>query len=276
MNFFNKHKAGIYFLIGILILLIAGCSNQKQAGYPNGSVLENISWHLPLRDSLNILKLKNGIWQLPVIADSIQTTKSYTYFRKPLVTKYGKQLGKIDQERISSSDTNIVQFYSLGGSGLRLTGYTNNDTAKPLTVFDPPLIIQPAELNKKAVSHSLMKTWSGNKFDKGLKTTATITPKEKGEYINSTGDKKTAVLYNLTITRDAIIQYGKNNLIVPEAVFLSSNILAGNNGQLILEWGIRSLPVDKPEVKTAVHDSLYIEVTKYILINNYQKPKKNA
>lgn len=112
MHFFNKHKAGIYFLIGIIFLLIAGCSNQKQTGYPNGAVLENISWHLPLKDGLNILKLKNGVRRLPVIGDSVQVTKSYTCFREPLAAKYDEQLGKIGQERISST---VIYYFFIAG-----------------------------------------------------------------------------------------------------------------------------------------------------------------
>lgn len=261
------------YFTAIIFLLITGCSNHKQAAYPNGTILEDISWQLPLKDSLNILKSEDGVWKLPVDADSIHTTKSYTYFRKPRITKYGKQLGKIDQERVNSSDTNIVQFYRFGDSGLQLVGYTNKDTAKPLTIFDPPLLIQPAILNQKVVGHCLMKTWSGNKFDKGLKTKVTIAPEEKRKYTDSKGNDKYATLYSLTITRDAIIQYGKNNLVVPEAVYLSSNILAGDNGQLILEWGIRSLPAVKTEGNTVAYDSLYIEVTKYRLLNNINKHK---
>ena len=259
-------KTANYFLLIGLMLLLVNCRSNIPKTYPDGTILENTTWKVPLKDSVNILSIKNGIWELPEIEETDDYKKKYTYFRNPQINKYKELLGKIDQEEVSSSDTNVVLFYRIDNNGRSLVGYSNPDTTKPLTIFDPPVIIQPAEYNEPIVSSSLMKTWNGNKLDQGLKTTVSITPKEKGSYIDESGQTKKLNLYILTITHDEIIQYGDNNLIVPDAFSLSSNILAEDNGKFLLEWGIRSARTNKTEEYESTPDSLYIEITNYKLL----------
>ncbi len=251
-------------LICGILLLLESCRSKISNHYPAGTVLKEISWQVPLQDSINILKKKNGIWLLPEIKDSDTYKKSYSYFRKPSNIKYKKQLGKINQEEINSSDSSIVRLYRFSYKGIMLVGYTSTDDQKLLTIFDPPVIIRPANLNRKLTSYSLMKTWSKNKFDKGLKTTVTIKPKGTGYFLNDSGQIEKGELYKLTIARNATVQYGIHNLILPDAITMSSNILADKNGNLVLEWGIRAKPPkDKYKERHRMPDSLFIEVTEY-------------
>ncbi len=265
-----KKMFNYVLLNGILLLLLIGSSKTPEH-YPNGTVIENLTWHLSLKDSLNILKMKNGVWQLPQIKDTNLCKKSYTYYKSP-GEKY-KQLfskgliGRIDQQESNSDDAKVIRFYRFSNKGTLLVGYLSPNTSKPLSIFDPPVIINPANPKESINNNSLLKTFINHKFDNGLKTMVIISPRGNGKYLNESGQKEKGVLYELTIIKDGTVQYGSHNLIVPGAVSISSNILADENGNLVLEWGIRKNQLKKKfDKKNKTSGSDYIEITKYKIL----------
>ena len=260
----NKTKAAI--IIFLVFLYLNGCENTSRKFYNQGSVVETQTWHLPLSDSLNVLKKVGGVWQLPETGTT-SFKKGYTYYKKPDAIRFRDLLSKVNLETVSSTDTINIIYYSYRENTLRMAGYTNSDTSKPLTVFDPPLIIQPADFDSVTVTNSMMKTWQNSQqkkgFDDGLKAKSIIDPLENGYYIDANGKKQKGHLYKVTISHDEFIQYGNANLDVPDAISISSNILANEDGKLLLEWGIRSVPLSKTENKEKRPDRLYIEITKF-------------
>jgi hypothetical protein len=58
------------------------------------------------------------------------------------------------------------------------------------------------------------------------------------------------------------MQYGQTNLIVPDAVTLTSNSVLDEEKGVLLEWGIRSRNVEaKPDKIPDRDKELYIEIT---------------
>ena len=254
-----------------LFLLVFSCNKSRNLFYKQGSAVKTTTWRLPLSDSLNVLKAVNGVWRLPGNDQKVMYKKDSLFYKKPAAVKFGDFLGNVDLQVVSSSDSNVIRYYRHKNNSLLLVGFTNPDSTKPLTVFDPPPIIQTDNFDSITTSHTIMKTLRLNEengkiqysFGKGLKSKVIITPLKTGYYLDSDGKKHKAHLYKLTISRDAVIQYGKNNLDVPDAVTISSNILVNRNGKLLLEWGIRMIPTDKTENDMIKPDSLYLEIIKY-------------
>ena len=262
----NNTKATI--IIYLVFLYLNGCENTGRKFYNQGSVVETQTWHLPLADSLNVLKKVSSMWQLPGTGTT-SFKSGYTYYKKPEALRFRD----LYIETVSSTDTNNIIYYSYRENTLRMAGYTNAGTSKPLTVFDPPLIIQPADFDSVTVTNSMMKTWQNSQqksgLDEGLKAKSIIEPLGNGDYIDANGKKQKGHLYKVTISHDKVIQYGNANLDIPDAISISSNILADEDGKLLLEWGIRSVPLSKTENKEKRPDRLYIELTKYKQIKQH-------
>jgi uncharacterized membrane protein YsdA (DUF1294 family) len=67
--------------------------------------------------------------------------------------------------------------------------------------------------------------------------------------------------------RDVIVHFGDRDLIVPEAMVLSSKLLFGKFLGLVAEWGIRSKKEDQ-NFKYQHESKSYLEFTKFTLLTN--------
>jgi hypothetical protein len=178
-----------------------------------------------------------------------------------------KFIGRIDQEVVHSNDTNSIEFYRFEKGNILLLGYATPDTSKPVTVFEPPLIIIPLnlkELEKPFTSSGTMKTWNGNKYDEGFKSTYSIKKTGVGRFLSEDGTEKSATLCENTFSRDVTMQYGQTNLIVPDAMTLTSSSILNEEKGVVLEWSIRSRKVETNPNKIPNRDrdrELYIEIT---------------
>jgi hypothetical protein len=250
----------------IICLLLIGCiKNVPLYWHSNGTIIKDITWEIPVADSSTIFKMDAALWRLPQPPDSITPLITYTTYRTPRLLSYTKLLGRIDQEVVHSNDTDNIEFYRFENGNVLLLGFATPDTMKPLTVFDPPLIIIPFDLKvieKSFSSSGTMKTWDGNKYNDGYKSTYSITKKGSGRFLTEAGKERNAILCENTFSRDVTMQYGQTNLIVPDAMALTSNSILDEEKGTVLEWGIRSRNVEaKPEKIPDRDRELYIEIT---------------
>ncbi len=246
--------------------LVLGCNRSVPLyWHSNGTVIKDLVWEIPLADSSSVFKKDNNFWKLPLPPDSIAPQVTYTTYRAARFLSYTKLIGRIDQEVVHSNDTNNIEFYRFEKGNVLLLGFASRDTLKPLTIFDPPLIIIPSnlrELEKPFINSGIMKTWAGNKYDNGFKSTYSITKKSSGRCLLEDGKERSVMLCENTFSRDVTIQYGQTNLIVPDAMTLTNNSILSEDKGVLLEWGIRSRKVETNADK--IHDrdrELYIEIT---------------
>jgi hypothetical protein len=166
---------------------------------------------------------------------------------------------------VHSNDTDNIEFYRFEKGNVLFLGFGSPDTSKPLTAFDPPLIVIPSnlkDLEKPFTSSGTMKTWDGNKYNDGYKSTYSITKKGAGRFLTEAGTERNAILCENTFSRDVTMQYGQTNLIVPDAITLTSNSILDEEKSVVLEWGIRPRNVEaKPEKIPDRDRELYIEIT---------------
>ncbi len=259
----------LHVSILMLCLFVMGCGRNVPAyWHSNGTVIKNLMWEIPIADSSQFLITEGNLWKLPEPPDSITPQITYTTYRTPCLLATRRLLGRIDQEVVHSKDTNNIEFYRFENGNVLLLGFATPDTLKPVTVFDPPLIVIPSnlqKLEKPCTSTGTMRIWDGNKYDNGYKSTYRITKKCTGRFLAEDGSERDGVLCESMISRDATIQYGQTNLIVPDAITLSSNSIMSEEKSVVLEWGIRSKKIETPAEKIPGKDrELYIEITKHI------------
>jgi hypothetical protein len=262
----NSFSLFLHFTFFISCLVLTSCNRGVPLyWHSNGTIIKDIVWEIPIADSATVLKTDGTLWKLPQPPDSTTPQITYTTYRTPRFLSYMKFIGRIDQEVVHSNDTNTIEFYRFENGDVLLLGFVTPDTLKPLTIFEPPLVIIPSnlkELEKKFASSGTMKTWNRNKFDDGFKSTYSITKKSAGRFLTEVGTERSVVLCENTFSRDVTMQYGQTNLIVPDAVTLTSNSVLDEEKGVLLEWGIRSRNVETKPDKIPDRDrELYIEIT---------------
>lgn len=250
----------------VVCLFASGCSrNVPSYWHPDGTIIKDITWEVPIADSSTVLITEGNLWKLPQPPDSIIPQITYTTYRTPQLLGYTKLLGRIDQEVVHGNDTSNIEFYRFENGAVLFLGFATPDTLQPLTMFDPPLIIVPAVLKdsgQSCTSTGTMKTWSRNKYDNGYKTSYTIIKKGTGRFIAEDGKERDGIFCENKISRNATIQYGQTNLIVPDAITLSNNSILSKEKGIVLEWGIRSRKVETSANIIPDRDrELYIEIT---------------
>jgi hypothetical protein len=174
----------------------------------------------------------------------------------------------VDQVVINSRNKNIEELYIFENKGVYLAGYVSAGILKSYTKLDPPVIIQPSLDKEKDSTISYMKKWNTDKknYDGGIKTKSKTELKRKG-IILINNKEEDFYLYELTISQDAIIAYGEQGLIVPEAIILKSNILYGDKTGLVAEWGIRSKKIEEETKDGKQELENYLELNKYYMLN---------
>jgi hypothetical protein len=258
------------FFISIVVLtacpLITGCSKGMPSyWHANGTMVKDMVWELPLADSSVILKTENGIWTLPQPPDTVIPQISYTTYRTPRYSARPGIPGRIDQEVVHSSDTINTEFYRFENGNVLLLGFASADTSKPPTLFDPPLIIMPANLGKAEksfTSSGIMKIRSGNKPDSEYRSTYSVVKKGTGRLAAEDGKEIKAVFCENTFSRDMTMHYGRTELIMPDAMTIKSfSVLSEEEGTL-LEWGIRSRKTKTGSGNiSGTNTELFIEIT---------------
>jgi len=235
-------------LITILLLLSISCSDKPLKWVANGTTIEATKYRLEISDSSKILIENDGNYTLFSPHDSLIISKFTINYSSVNSTanKYFK--ANADQQVKNALTPTVTEYYRFEKGNVLLLGYSTGDSIKPYTVFEPALIISPNKIDKEAVSSAVMKTFitEDKKFDDGYKSKLTIKELKqiKLSANKNRGDRReqsTACrLREMTLSRDAKISYGKNNLIIPEAVMFRTKLLLDGNGLPIAEWSIKS------------------------------------
>lgn len=250
-------------------ILIMGCSTENPLRSPNGTVLILKTYALALEDSSRLLSISNNKIKLNSLNDSLIAQTDTIWYKDPLDT-LKNLFGRIDQMIINSRNRDIKELYSFNDKGIYLIGYVTPETAKPYTRFNPPILIYPDSNTVNETSDSKMITLDskGIQVGEGVITKTDLIRKMSG-LIEINGKEEKCYLYELTIKQDAVIQYGEQGLIVPEAIVLSSNLLIGIKSNLIAEWGIRVKQMR--EAKTNKQNQKKNEMETYLELNIYNQ-----
>jgi hypothetical protein len=242
-------------LLSIACCLSLACQRQYNHNYwtKNGTNLQNIKWEISLSDSSNILKEQNGIWLIPIVPDSVLPETTITHHIQPVKAAYQNLLNHIDQVLVHDNAVVNREFYHFTKRGAELLGYESSDSMQLLTIYEPPLLVLPADLGKSDsvfFSQANPKTWdaTADSFRKGQETRLRFKTIKLGSVLLNSAAVP-AVLAKITLSMDGIVGFSGTDLIVPDAIKMQSYILIAENLGTLLEWGVRSR---KKETKKTV------------------------
>lgn len=234
-------KLQLAILSLIVLTLLTVCNSVTKLHYPNGTTVKTKTYELNISDTNSILKFRNNTFLINSFNDSLLKKTDTIYFIDADSSISKNIFGHIDQVVIYKRNPKIKELYRFEAGGVYLVGYITADTLNPYNKFEPPLIILPDIDKEKDSTISVMYTFdkNGNKNKKSKKTKTLIELKKSGRIMIKDKEEE-CFLYELTISQDAIVGYGQQGLIVPDAISLSSDLLYVKNLGLIAEWGIRS------------------------------------
>ncbi len=246
-------------VIPILLFWLYACSDNEKIWVPNGTTLQGVKFKLALSDSSKILQKSGDFFSLISPADNLITEKFNIVYSSvsPKADEY--LLRHANQEVASTANSNITEYYRTSGKNVFLIGYSPDDSSKGFSVFEPPLIIASSENGGKTESSGIMKTFNPEtgQFETGNKTVIAIQKNRDLKIKNIEGKIISCALKKITIKQDRSISYGRDNLIVPDAVVIESQSLIDKEGFSIAEWSIKKEPENNSLNK------FYIELTKY-------------
>jgi hypothetical protein len=255
-------------LVLVLLLLFIGCSDKPVKWVANGTTVEATKYRLDISDSSKILVENSGKYRLLSPHDSLIVNKfNITY--ADVDSKVNLFFRTLANQQVKNTlNPKVTEYYQFSNGNVLLLGYSTNDSLKPYTIFEPPLTISPKEIMKEMKTSGVMKTFlkENNSFDEGFKTNMKINELKEIKLKNGSGIIKTYSLREITLSRDARVSYGENNLIMPEAIMLRTKLLVDLKGNPIAEWSVKvEENIDEADSieKENLSKTLYIDFIKY-------------
>jgi hypothetical protein len=229
-------------LFCILIVSVFTCTSERIIGPASGSCIISRTYILNVSDTTNLLKNLGDSYHLYIPKDSSQVSTDTIWYNDP-----GKEvlkvpyLAKSNLVKTTSHNPELKEFYLQNQTGLHLVGYSTSDSLRPYEVFERPLLIIPNSDVEKISSSSKRHIWhsQSQSFQQEITTRTQIEQKGIGKLIWNS-EVEDFIKYELTISTDRILEYGKSNLVMPDAIMLKSVLILNTQGYLICEWGIRS------------------------------------
>jgi hypothetical protein len=273
------------FPIAASIMFVIACSRLETPAYwpANGAKFQDITWEIPVADSASVLIEKGGCWVLPQPPDGAHPGTVQIAHQKPAGKPFAGLPGRVDQEVVRGTGTAGREFYRFDQGRVLLLGYEGADSTSLLTVYHPPLVLFPGNLDlfdSTFVNESKPRIWNAaaDTFRNDFTTRVRLSVKKRGKVMMDDTTAVQALLCRLSLSQDRTVGFGGTDLIVPDAVTMESMVLAARGVGPVLEWGIRSR--EKPESASGRTDpmppgpdridrmELYIEATLHRVLND--------
>ena len=262
----KKFPVSIYLLP---LFSIFACSQRPLLWPHNGQKVLATYYKLATLDTSKI-SVSNNAFILPELPDSAirkYDTITYTAPRQNAKTWFS-DLHMLSVKK-HSGQTRIEEYYTFDKGSVKLAGYTINDSLH-ITAFSKPLVVLPALPIKYDTSSAVKTDWdfAAQKFTGKIKMKTQVqllsTP-----VVSLKGMAENGYLYSITISSDATVGFGNQNLIVPDAIVMKSKLLFSKTRGLLFEWSIknRTSPVQKDTVTGRPEIDTYLEVITYKSLN---------
>lgn len=255
----------IAFLPLLLLLIVTACNPQPMLWPNNGQKILATYYELPSSDTTKIV-ISDSLVLLPELPDSAIQKYDTILYAKP--GKHARALFpgvRLHSVKKHSGQPRIEEYYTFDKDAVKLAGYTVNDTAY-ITTYSRPMVILPA-IEDKYDSTTTVKTdrdRTSQKFtgETKMKTRVQLICNTK---LSSNGTTESGFLYDLTLSSDATVGFGDNNLVVPDAIVMQSNLLFGKTRGLLYEWSLKSKPAPSQTGNPAKENTpiIYLEFITY-------------
>jgi hypothetical protein len=262
-------KDHLIILIMPLFVFISCSGGNKPAFWPKTpSALISVTYEMKLADSLKLLVQEGDHFNLPKVADIVASRRDTIFYNIPPkdINRYFPGI-KIRTAKTYSSNHSVNELYIFDKGAVKLAGYTTGDSLMPVTAFSNPLVIFPSPGVTIDSTIAEKKNWvtQDKAFREDVKTRTIVRLVKSGELLIS-GVREDFILYQLTLTSDAKVAFGKNQLIVPDAIYMQSYMVVGKTKGLLCEWSIKNSPVqNRPHHESDPQQEMksYIEFITY-------------
>lgn len=274
-----------YCTFTLLLFALIGCQQGLELVYwpEHPSQFQDTQWTIQMEDSSHVLQEKDGEWILPNPPENASQI-SLVWHQESKGKPYFKYLGRVDQEVIRDRGPILKEYYRFDRNGVLFLGGESSDSTRLLTLYQPPLLLLPNELDQldtTEIHEAIPRVWDAmaDTFQEEPKIRIRLTKKKRGQ-VRIDDSLVPALLCKMAISQDGTVGFGGTDLIVPDAVMMESYILLVKRIGPVLEWGIRSRQSESQDKKSnQEHDTLipeesflheqrefYIEVTRHDLI----------
>jgi hypothetical protein len=260
-------KKSFFLCIVIISFALSSCT-QKPILWPDDSIkLHAFTYELPILDTHKIMEKNGNYYTIVSLNDTFKRkhdTINYNIPKKDLKPYFTNN--KIKTAKTSGSNPAITEYYLFEKGAVKLAGYTTGNPQAPATLFSEPLVILPSIGTKTDSSEAIQQNWDPkkNNFKKGTKIKTNVKLVNTGTLLLD-GQKEEFLLYELTLTGDALTYYGEQQLVMPGAIYLQSHLLYGKTKGLLYEWSIKSKPItaEQNEAGSKPNYISYLEIIKY-------------
>ena len=244
------HVQHLILYLTPIMLFITGCTKTKSSAWwpASGCQVRQIRWKTEVGDTLTLPPHgTDGIWSLPNPPESQgngQTIAKTSYF-----AGVGKSsiMGHVDQVAGHHNSSIVQEYIKFENGNVMLAGIKSADSSRLYTVFDPPLMLLPAniqELDSILTCETIpvyQNALTGMR-NNGPRMYMAFEKLESGrvKYKNKLLD---AVICKLEISQDQQVSFEDKKLTIPKTVVQSNQMLIARGVGTLLEWGIRNTPV---------------------------------
>jgi len=261
-----------YLPILLISIFIISCIQEPTLWPSNNSEIQAKFYKLSISDTSKLLFKEGPDFKFIDLTDSLVTKLDTIKYANP-DSKTDKYFPNLQLKSVKSYSSNpiVSQYYVFDHGAVKLAGFSTGDSLVPFTSFDNPLTILPALGVKSDSSSAIKQIWSvkKNQFVKETKTKTKIKLRRTGTVIYE-GQKDEFLLFELILKGDAKVSFGEKELIVPDAIYLKSQLLFSKTKGLIYEWCIKSQQShaysNKPDELSK--NNSYIELIKYNTVNH--------
>jgi hypothetical protein len=259
------------FLFSVFSLLLSCNLDPKPELWPaNPTCVEAVTYELNLADTSKIFT-REGVQNIIMnVSDSLITKHDTIFYNTPEkgISKFFPGL-KIRTTKTYKSNPSIKEYYLFDKGAVKLAGYATGDSVKPVTAFTKPLVIFPKQGVVTDSTIAMKQNWISreNAFKEDTKTRTVVKLVKTGTLIIK-GQKEEFLQYELTLTSDAKVGFGGQELIVPDAIYMQSHMVIGKTKGLLCEWSIKTKRATSDQKKPArLPDTTnYLEFIKYTSI----------
>jgi len=249
-----------------IIVLLSSCQSSPELWPINNTRQEAIFYELNIADTSNLFTKEDSNYKIIDCSNAIINKDDTIEYSNP-----GDEIGgifkgiTIQSAKRNRSNPKVIEYYCFDNGAVKLAGYSTGDSLTQYVRFSKPMVILPDIKALEDSSNSVKQNW--NHVDHAFKDETKIRTQVKlaktGTFIID-GKKEDFLLYQLTLIGDAMMNYGGKNLLVPDAIFMQTNLLYGKTKGLLYEWSIKSKrtssDVLEPDQQQITN---YIELIKY-------------
>jgi len=240
---FTKIKVW-YLWLPVLASLFITCSEQTPDYWPaNGTTMRNTSWNVQLSDSSSILSTDNEIWILPVPTDTVTVETTWASYMSTKEVDIADCYKHVDQVVLLENSIINAEYYSFEKDGVYAKGYSTTDSSNLNTLYEPPLLFLPCSITNNALNtihETTPKTWDAKadsfRTEKNMRIRLSVKSHGRVKYKSKI---LPAIWVHMSLSQDAAVMFGDNELLVPDASVMQSDVLLVESVGPIVEWGIR-------------------------------------